>query len=103
MLMLSSRTSGAMYLSDNTRQRRSLLLGPGTQIKGNTVSTGSQWEAPFDRSTSLWLEEIYVHRPFSAHSLIRGNINGVCAGVMAHSQAQVSDGTGTVLLHQDIL
>lgn len=43
------------------------------------------------------------HRPLGAHPLIGRDVDGVCGRVVTDSQAQVSDGTGAVLLHEDVL
>lgn len=46
---------------------------------------------------------VWSHKPLGANPLIGCNVNGVCGRVMTDSQAQVCDGTGAVLLHQDVL
>lgn len=47
------------------------------------------------------LQESYL--PLRAHALVRSDIDGVCDGFVADSQAQVSDGAHSVLLNQDVL
>lgn len=42
------------------------------------------------------------HRPLGANPLIGRDVDGVCGRVMTDSQAQVSNGTGAVLLHEDV-
>lgn len=41
--------------------------------------------------------------PFGAHSMVGGDIDGVCGRVMAHGQTEVCDAASAVLLHQDVL
>lgn len=41
--------------------------------------------------------------PFGSNPLVRGDVNGVRDGVVAHSEPQVSNGTRAILLHQDVL
>lgn len=43
------------------------------------------------------------HRPLGAHPLIGGDVDCVSGRVMTDSQTQVSDSTGAVLLHKDVL
>ena len=38
-----------------------------------------------------------------AHPGVGGNVQAIILGVIAHCEPQVSDGTGQVTLHQDVL
>lgn len=44
----------------------------------------------------------WKHLPLCADALVGRNIDCVCDGLVANSQAQVSNSTHVVLLHQDI-
>lgn len=77
MLMLSSRTSGAMYL-------------PQDSSESSSPPSGS----PTFRSQ---------HLPLRAHALVGSDVDGVRDGLVADGQAQVSDGAHAVLLNQDVL
>lgn len=43
-----------------------------------------------------------AHLPLGAHALVGRYVDCVCDGLVADGQAEVSDGTHAVLLHQDI-
>lgn len=44
----------------------------------------------------------FQHGPLGANPLIGRDVDGICGRVMTDSQAQVSNGTGAVLLHEDV-
>lgn len=48
-------------------------------------------------------ESVCQRRPLGSDPLAGRDVDGVRGGVVADSQAQVSDGAGAVLLHQDVL
>lgn len=89
MLIVSSSTSGAMYLWDvqNNPRNQKEMLGK-IPVKKCLVRT-CRWACG--------------HRPLGAHPLIRGDVDGVRGRVVTDSQTQVGDRTGAVLLHEDVL
>lgn len=76
MLMVSSRTSGAIYLRQDSGESRS--------------------QRQDYRPACHYL-------PFGAHALVWGYIDGVRDGFVADSQAQVGYGAHAVFLNQDVL
>lgn len=86
--MLSSRTSGAMYLTERMHVFIKLGWHEGCKLRNQVL---------------LKVEDMCVFAPLCAHSLVGGDVYGVGGGLVAHCQPKVSDGTGTVFLHQDVL
>ena len=92
MLIVSSRTSGAMYLWDTKTIPRC------SDVQSERIfqerAQRCEWEEDSVRSG---------HRPLGAHPLIGGDVNSVIGRVVTDGQSQVSDSTGAVLLHEDVL
>lgn len=78
VLMVSSRTSGAMYLQPATKR----AVAECHRRRLTSVRAGT---------------------PLGSNPLIGCNVDGVGGGVVTDSQSQVGDGTAAVLLHQDVL
>lgn len=49
------------------------------------------------------LDHPHCALPLCAHTVVGRDVNGVSGRVMAHSQAQVRNTAGSVLLHQNVL
>lgn len=71
------------------------------ELKGILVKRNQVFERKDGQLLHMWI--VCLHGPLRANPLIGCDVNSVGGGVMTDSQAQVSDGTGTVLLHEDVL
>lgn len=90
MLILSSNTSGAMYLKHTHTPRQTV------QTQTSSVQSGAIW-------LTFVTDCLYMRLPLGAHALVRGDVDGICDGLVAYCEAQISDGTREILLYQDVL
>lgn len=66
-----------------------------------TTRLGGIWLTFMTECLDVWVARVCL--PLGAHALVGGDVDGIGDRLMAYCEAQISDGTCQILLHQNVL